>query len=73
MKSQVLSVGEVAEMLGVHPATIRRLVGRGELPAIRVGAAVRVPRGFVEGLLASATTASTPAAPAAADVGVSGA
>lgn len=69
--SQVFSVVEVAELLGVHPATVRRLVARGDVPAIRVGAAVRVPRTFVEGLLASATTA--PAAPAAADEGVSGA
>jgi len=68
--SQLLSVADVAEALAVHPETVRRLVRRGEVPAVRVGGQVRIPRGFVEGL---AAVASSPAAPAAADGGVPGA
>jgi excisionase family DNA binding protein len=33
----LLSVVQVAEMLGVHPRSIRRLVWRGELGSIRLG------------------------------------
>jgi len=68
--SQLLSVADVAEALAVHPETVRRLVRRGEVPAVRVGGQVRIPRVFVERL---AAVASSPAPPAAADVGVSGA
>jgi len=74
VSSQVFSVGEVAEVLGVHPATIRRLIGRGGLPAVRVGGQFRIPRAVVEGLVAGTPpTTPAPVAPAAADVGVSGA
>jgi excisionase family DNA binding protein len=33
----LLSVGEVAERLGVHRATVYRYVHSGELPALRLG------------------------------------
>jgi excisionase family DNA binding protein len=33
----LLSVGEVAERLGVHRATVYRYVHEGELPALRLG------------------------------------
>lgn len=32
----VLSVEQVAEMIGVHPHTIRRWIDKGELPAIKL-------------------------------------
>lgn len=35
--SKLLSVAQVAELLGVHPATVYRYVAGGELPAIRLG------------------------------------
>jgi excisionase family DNA binding protein len=41
----LLTVSDVAELLSVHPYTVRRLIGAGDLPAIRVGVrALRVRR-----------------------------
>jgi excisionase family DNA binding protein len=37
----LLTTGETAELLHVHPRTVQRLVERGELCAVRLGAAVR--------------------------------
>jgi excisionase family DNA binding protein len=37
----LLSVRAVATRLGVSEKTVRRLVGRGELPALHVGAQLR--------------------------------
>jgi excisionase family DNA binding protein len=42
------SFGEVAEQWGVSLWTIRRLVERGELKAVNIGALQRIPRGEVE-------------------------
>lgn len=44
----LLTVAEVAAALAVDPATVRRLVARGELPAYRVGRALRVAPEDVE-------------------------
>lgn len=38
-----LFVAEVATLLGLHPSTVRAAIHRGELPAIRVGSAYKVP------------------------------
>lgn len=38
----LLSVAKAAEILAVHPATIRRMIARGELRAKRVGRVWRV-------------------------------
>ena len=35
------SIGTAAEYLGVSPATVERLVYRGELPIVKVGGATR--------------------------------
>ena len=40
----LLTTQEAAELLRVHPRTVQRLVERGELAAIHVGAAVRFER-----------------------------
>jgi excisionase family DNA binding protein len=42
--SYVLTIHEVADRLKVSDATVSRMVGRGEVPVIRVGRAVRVPK-----------------------------
>jgi len=44
------SVQEVAEAHGLHARTIRRMIDRGELRAIRFGAAVRIPKSEIERL-----------------------
>ncbi len=42
METRLLTVPEVAQELAIHPKTVRRLVARGELAAVKIGAAVRV-------------------------------
>lgn len=43
----LLRMRQVADALGVSEMTIRRLIRRGELPAVRVGIQLRVPRADV--------------------------
>jgi excisionase family DNA binding protein len=45
------SVREVAERLGVHPETIRRLIHDGRLEAVRVGRVLRVHGGDFAGFV----------------------
>ena len=40
--NSVLTIGEVAEILRVHPATIYRLVKKGALPAFKIGGNWRI-------------------------------
>ena len=59
MTRMLYRVNEVAEMLGIGRSLAYELVGRGDIPSVRVGSrAVRVPSGavqeFVDGLLVSA-------------------
>ena len=39
-----LRVHEVAKALGVVPSRVYQLIGDGELPSVRVGGAIRIPR-----------------------------
>jgi excisionase family DNA binding protein len=62
----LLTTSEAAELLHVHPRTVQRLVERGELGAVRLGAAVRFDPADVADLTtrlkrreASETTAPT--------------
>ncbi|MFL5934762.1 MAG: helix-turn-helix domain-containing protein [Gaiellaceae bacterium] len=48
----LFSVREVADRLGVHPETIRRLIHDGRLEAIRVGRVLRVEGHSLDGFLA---------------------
>ena len=48
----LVSVREVADQLGVHPETIRRLIHDGRLDAVRVGRVLRVHRDAVDRFLA---------------------
>lgn len=50
--SALVSVREVADQLGVHPETIRRLIHDGRLDAVRVGRVLRVHRAALDGFLA---------------------
>ena len=51
--SPLLTISEVAQLMGVHRSTLYRTIGRAALPlpVIRVGATMRVPRVAVERLL----------------------
>lgn len=42
MSARYLSVAECAELLAVEHKTVRRLIDRGELPALRVGRLLRI-------------------------------
>jgi excisionase family DNA binding protein len=50
--SALYSVRQVADQLGVHPETVRRLIHEGRLDAIRVGRVLRVHGAELEGFLA---------------------
>ena len=44
----ILDADEVAEMLRVHPRTVKRLASQGELPGFRVGGQWRFRREAIE-------------------------
>lgn len=49
-----LSPGEAAEFLGCSLSSVRRMIGRGELPAVRLGRLVRIPAAALVELLDTA-------------------
>ena len=51
-QGNLVSVREVADQLGVHPETVRRLIHDGRLDAVRVGRVLRVHREAVDRFLA---------------------
>jgi excisionase family DNA binding protein len=59
----LLTTGEAARLLRVHPRTVQRLVGRGELRAVHLGGAVRFDPHDVGALVERVK--HSPAAPAA--------
>ena len=50
---RIMTVGELAKYLRVHPSTIYRLLKRGELPGFRIGTDWRFDRERIERWLAS--------------------
>jgi excisionase family DNA binding protein len=59
MDRQTLDVGEVAQLLGVHPNSVRRAVTRGKLPVVNTGVRrVLFSRRDIERLLAAKDEAS---------------
>jgi excisionase family DNA binding protein len=47
---QMLSVEEAARVMGVHPKTVTRMIGRGELGATKVGRVWRIAPGAINAL-----------------------
>jgi excisionase family DNA binding protein len=50
----MFTVAEAARLLSVHPMTIRRAIETGEIPAVRVRRAVRIPGASLDNLLDAA-------------------
>ena len=50
-KKELLNPAEVQEMLGIGRTKVYELITRRELPAVRIGRAVRVRKGDVERFL----------------------
>jgi excisionase family DNA binding protein len=48
----LLTVADVAEILNLHPRSIRRLIADGRLPVVRLGGAVRIRPEVLEELIA---------------------
>lgn len=44
----LLSYKQAAQILGVHEVTVKRYVYAGQLPSIRIGRTVRIPREGLE-------------------------
>ncbi len=59
----LLTISEVADLLGVHRSTLYRTIGRAglPLPLVRVGATMRVPRVAVERMLGGELSTRAPA------------
>lgn len=43
-RGELLTIRQAAELIGVHPATVRRMVARGEIKAIKVPGKHRITR-----------------------------
>jgi excisionase family DNA binding protein len=50
-KVNLIGTSELAELLDIHPATLRRLVESGKIPAVRVGRQWRFDRDVIFDLL----------------------
>lgn len=50
-----LTIEEVAEILRVHTASVRRMVWRRTIPSVRIGRLVRIPTTAVQALVARAS------------------
>jgi excisionase family DNA binding protein len=57
---KTLSVGEAAEALGIGRTLAYEAVRRGEIPTIRIGRRLLVPRGGLDQLLGSEATVEVP-------------
>ena len=53
----VMTVREAAEVLGIGLNSAYEAIGRGEIPHIRIGRSIRVPRAALEQLLVGASQA----------------
>lgn len=56
MESLLLKPTEVAQVLGLGRTKVFEMVARGELPVVRIGRSVRVPRTALADWIAARTT-----------------
>ena len=59
--NRLLTISEVADLLGVHRSTLYRTIGRAGLPLPIIGATMRVPRVAVERMLGGELSTRAPA------------
>lgn len=52
-----ISPAEASILLGLSVSGVRKLIGRGEIPAVRLGRTVRIPIGKLEAQLKAAGSA----------------
>lgn len=57
--SEYLTVVEVAKLTKLSRPTIYRGIQRGEIPAVRIGGAVRIPAAWLESLAAQTAKATS--------------
>jgi putative molybdopterin biosynthesis protein len=60
MQKQAYSIEEAAQILDVHPDTIRRMIKRGELFATKIGKNYRIPLSEIDRLLGRGPQRSSP-------------
>jgi len=53
----LLKVGQAAALLGIGRSTAYELIAEGQLPCVRIGSVMRVPRAALEAWIASCTLA----------------
>jgi excisionase family DNA binding protein len=63
VRPELYSLNEAATLLGVHHTTLRRMVQRGEIPAVRVGKLWKFSRRAVEEWIEAGGTAAPEARP----------
>ncbi len=61
MESILLRAEEVAELLGLGRTKVFEMIAAGELPTVRIGRCVRIPRVALEQWVSSLTRPATPA------------
>ena len=49
----VFTISSLATFLAVHPNTVRNMIDRGELDAVRLGRLIRIPRQSVIDILST--------------------
>ena len=59
----IMTTDEVAEYLGLHPLTVRRLARDGEIPAFKVGRQWRIKRDILDKWIADRSALNTDAPP----------
>jgi len=59
----LLSVRSAAEPLGIAPRTLRDLIARGEVEAVRIGGAIRIRRSTVRALIQMGTSGTPNVSP----------
>lgn len=51
VEADLLKLAEAAQYLRVHPATLRRLIRIGQVPATRAGQSIRIARTSIDNYL----------------------